>query len=78
MNIDESYLIAYNRLEVNRMYSNDFEHAFSEFLDRHEYDEAEHALFAIVRAAFAAGWKAAGGKMPQSEKIFQVLPDVRK
>ena len=45
------------------MHSNDFEYAFSEFLDRREYDEAENALFAIVRAAFAAGWKAAGGEV---------------
>ena len=36
------------------MYSNEFEHAFSEFLDRHEYDEAENALFSMVRIAFAA------------------------
>ena len=56
------------------MYSNDFEHAFSEFLDRHEYDEAENALFAIVRMAFAAGWQAAGGAPLQSEKIFRLIP----
>ena len=56
------------------MYSNEFEHAFSEFLDRHEYDEAENALFSIVRIAFAAGWQAAGGAPLQSEKIFQLLP----
>ena len=43
------------------MYSNDFEEAFSNFLDRHEYDEAEHYLFSMVRLAFAAGWRAAGG-----------------
>ena len=60
------------------MYSNEFEHAFSEFLDRHEYDEAENALFTIVRAAFAAGWLAAGGEAPQSEKIFQLLSDAKK
>ena len=57
------------------MYSNDFEHAFSEFLDRREYDEAENALFSIVRAAFIAGWKAAGGTPPQSQRIFELLPD---
>ena len=56
------------------MYSNDFEHAFSEFLERHEYDEAENALFAIVRLSFSAGWKAAGGAPFQSEKIFQLIP----
>ena len=60
------------------MHSNDFEYAFSEFLDRHEYDEAENALFAIVRAAFEAGWLAAGGTVPKSEKIFQLLPKIKK
>lgn len=38
------------------MYSNDFEAAFSAFLDRHEYDEAEQYLFSMVRLAFCAGW----------------------
>ena len=42
------------------MMSNEFEEAFSEFLDRQAYDEAESALFDVVRAAFLAGWKAAG------------------
>ena len=60
------------------MHSNEFEFAFSEFLDRHEYDEAEQALFSIVRAAFQAGWLAAGGTVPKSEKIFQLLPSAKK
>ena len=55
------------------MYSNDFEAAFSSFLERHEYDEAEQSLFAMVRASFAAGWLAAGGAPLQEEKIFQLL-----
>ena len=38
------------------MYSNDFEYAFSEFLDRHEYDEAQEYLFSMIRIAFSAGW----------------------
>lgn len=46
------------------MMSNEFEEAFSEFLDRQAYDEAESALFDVVRAAFLAGWKAAGGPTP--------------
>lgn len=33
------------------MMDNNFEAALSEFLDRHEYDDAEAALFTIVRAA---------------------------
>ena len=45
-----------------QMLSNDFEKAFGDFLDRREYDQAENALFAMVRIAFLAGWKAAGGE----------------
>ena len=55
------------------MYTNDFEAAFSAFLDRHEYDEAENYLFFMVRLAFSAGWQAAGGQPPVSEKIYQLL-----
>ena len=55
------------------MMDNEFEAAFSAFLDRHEYDDAENALFEIVRAAFLAGWCAAGGEGPQAERVFQVL-----
>ena len=55
------------------MMGNDFEAAFDAFLDRHEYDDAENALFAIVRAAFTAGWLAAGGDTPRAERIFQLL-----
>lgn len=54
--------------------NNDFECAFGLFLERQEYDEAESGLFAIVRAAFLAGWKAAGGEMPQSQKVVELLP----
>lgn len=37
------------------MQTNQFEQAFSDFLDRREYDQAENALFSIVRIAFLAG-----------------------
>ena len=56
------------------MYSNEFEAAFSDFLERHEYDEAEHYLFSMVRLAFSAGWRAAGGQPPKTERIYQLLP----
>jgi hypothetical protein len=56
------------------MYTNDFEAAFAAFLDRHEYGEAENHLFSMVRLAFAAGWRAAGGEPPVSERIFELLP----
>lgn len=59
--------------KVMSMRSNDFEKMFSDFLDRREYDQAENALFSIVRIAFAAGWKAAGGDPPQPQKIFQII-----
>ena len=55
------------------MYCNEFEDAFSAFLERHEYDEAENYLFMMVRIAFAAGWKAAGGQPPKQERIFELL-----
>lgn len=51
------------------MYSNELEEAFSNFLDRHEYDEAEAALFSIVRLSFVAG-----GTPPQAERVFELLP----
>ena len=56
------------------MYTNEFEEAFADFLDRHEYDEAENYLFSMVRLAFPAGWKAAGGEPPKSQRIFELLP----
>lgn len=55
------------------MMSNDFEEAFSNFLERREYDEASNALFAMVRIAFLAGWKAAGGEPPTPQKIFELI-----
>lgn len=58
---------------VIEMYTNGFEEAFSNFLDRHEYDEAENYLFSMVRLAFAAGWKAAGGQPPKAERIFELI-----
>jgi len=38
-----------------------FEKAFDAFLEKHEYDAAEDALFYLARSAFYAGWQAAGG-----------------
>ena len=59
--------------EVAIMMSNDFEKAFGDFLDRREYDQAENALFAMVRISYLAGWKAAGGDPPQPQKIFKLM-----
>ena len=55
------------------MQTNDFEKAFGDFIDRREYDQAENALFSMVRIAFLAGWKAAGGEAPPPHKIFQII-----
>ena len=55
------------------MYPNDFEKAFGDFIDGREYDKAESALFAMMRLAFAAGWRAAGGAAPRPNRIFQLL-----
>ena len=59
------------------MYTNEFEEAFADFLDRHEYDEAENYLFSMIRLAFAAGWKSAGGQPPKPERIYELLPPGR-
>jgi hypothetical protein len=61
------------RIEVTLVMSNEFEKAFEDFLERREYNQAENALFAMVRIAFLAGWKAAGGNPPQPQKIFQIM-----
>lgn len=55
------------------MQSNDFEKAYADFIDRREYDEAQNALFAMVRVSFEAGWKAAGGEAPTPHKIFELV-----
>jgi len=54
--------------------SNDFEKAYANFIDRREYDEAQNALFMMVRTSFTAGWQAAGGDLPTPHKIFDLLP----
>ena len=55
------------------MQNNDFEKAFGDFLDRREYDQAENALFSMVRISFLANWKAAGGEAPPPQKVFCLL-----
>ena len=56
------------------MLSNDFEKSFSSFLETRDYDQASEALFTIVRSAYLAGWKAAGGEPPTEHRIFTLLP----
>ena len=52
----------------------DFEASFGDFLERHEYDDMEALLFSLVRAAFRAGWEAAGGKPLKPEPVLTLLP----
>ena len=54
------------------MQSDSFEKAFSEFLESKTCDDAEGAVFAAMRAAFLAGWKAAGGDcaVPPDNMIY--------
>jgi hypothetical protein len=56
------------------MESSTFEKAFGNFIDRREYDEAQNALFDMVRIAFKAGWESAGGNPPESQSIIRLLP----
>ena len=49
--------------------SNEFEKALDAFLEGAEADEAHQALYDIIRAAFLAGWRSAGGDPPQEHKI---------
>lgn len=49
-----------------------FEKAFGDFIDRRDYDDAENALFSIVRICFQAGWMAAGGDPPRAHRVFQI------
>lgn len=55
------------------MTSDDFEKAFDQFISRREYDQAENALFSMVRISFAAGWLAAGGNPPPEHLVIQLV-----
>ena len=53
---------------VEYLMSDGFEKTFSDFLDSSEYDMAEEALFSMIRRAYIAGWKAAGGDVDTAEE----------
>lgn len=57
------------------METNDFEKAFSDFVERREYGEAQNALLGMIRTSFKAGWQAAGGDPPTPHSIFQIIPN---
>ena len=50
-----------------------FEKAFGDFIERREYDDVGSAVFALTRSAFIAGWRAAGGAMPEPQPIFKII-----
>lgn len=56
------------------MMSNEFEQALDAFLEGADADEAHQALYDIIRAAFLAGWRSAGGDPPQEQKLFELIP----
>lgn len=55
------------------MMGNEFEAALDRFLEGKEADAAHQVLYDITRAAFLAGWCAAGGEPPQGEGIFELI-----
>ena len=56
------------------MMDNEFEAAFSCFLERHECDDAESALFEIVRAAFPAARRAVSARRRSGFFKFWAAP----
>ena len=44
-------------LDIDEKERDEFEGKFSDFIDGAEYDKAEDALFTVIRAAYAAGWR---------------------
>ena len=37
-------------------------------------EKKREALYDIIRAAFLAGWRSAGGDPPQEQKLFELIP----
>ena len=56
------------------MMSNEFEKALDAFLEGADADEAHQALYDVIRAAFLAGWRSAGGDPSQEQKLFELIP----
>ena len=50
------------------------EQALDEFLERAEYDKTYEAIYQLVKAAFAAGWKAREEQMTGKIRILEVHP----
>lgn len=61
------------------MAGDEFEKAFSQFLDSDVYDSMEEALFESARNAFTSGWMAALEYMAKKRaNIDTILPFERK
>ena len=58
---------------MTAMESNTFEKAFSDFIERHEYDEAQSALFDMIHISFKAGWESAGGNPPEPQPVIRII-----
>ena len=59
--------------KISLLTPSDYEASFDSFLERSEYDNAENMIFALVRAAYKAGWCSAGGEPPQPKPLLQLL-----
>ncbi len=53
--------------------ANNFEQAFSEFIDLNEYEQVENALFSVVRSAFKAGWSATGRDILEPGDVMESI-----
>ena len=53
---------------IDEKETDEFEGKFSDFIDGEEYDKAEEALFTVIRAAYAAGWRDARSTEPDCDK----------
>ena len=58
------------------MASKEFEEKFAAFLDGQRYKTAQDALYFAARAAFIAGWAAAGGPPTGEYEFKPVDPSV--
>ena len=52
-----------------------FENDFSQFIDSLKYDEFEGILFNLVRDAYMAGYRKAGGTIPENQPVFRIIAD---
>ena len=53
--------------------TDEFEQAFGNYLEQSAYDDAEESLFSMIRSAFIAGWKAAGGNEREVSNVVQFV-----